>query len=148
MKKREKEFYSENIKQIFLKRLEKNYKFGHSFDMMVWDKLKDIWEQTNPKLGVFEFGAPQSTEDGKVSAPYIFHAFMTALGEVHNEFFEHQDKEINEVLDKFTRYLKYAVPELENLIECPFCKEFNPPDKTYCVHCQKEIISVEKNGKK
>jgi hypothetical protein len=46
-------------------------------------------------------------------------------------------------LDKIEKFLRYAIPEIDNLIQCPFCKEMNPPDKQFCVHCSGIINPVK-----
>jgi hypothetical protein len=50
--------------------------------------------------------------------------------------------EIKTELQKIERLLKYAIPDLENLIECPLCKEYNPPDKKFCINCNGQINEV------
>ena len=37
--------------------------------------------------------------------------------------------------------------KLEDLIDCPYCKEYNPPDASYCIRCTKKITMEESDEK-
>jgi len=120
-------------------------KRGYSFSSNV--KHGDIWNQINPQLGKGSNSFLATDKNGRVYGNYLYHTYLVALGEVLKDLFELQEKHIKslEKIGKIEKYLKYAIPELENLIECPYCNEYNPPDKKYCIYCQKEIIKEDLN---
>lgn len=139
-------FYNEKTKRIVDERLKKNYNFGMTFNMMVWEKLREIWTQINPHIGYFDYGTFFTDQNGQVSGNYLFNSYLVSIGEVLMELFEFQDKQMQkttEKIDKMEKYLKYAVPDFDNLIECPHCKQMNHPDKKFCVYCNTQISSIE-----
>lgn len=123
--------------KIIGERYAEMYPNGFNFAMGVALKTEEIFRKISPHYGDKIKELIEMDEDGYLVGSEIFPFILGAIGEM-----------INKETKKIQSYLKYATPDLENLIECPYCKEYNPPDKKYCVHCQKQIIKEDLNGKK
>jgi len=58
-----------------------------------------------------------------------------------------ENEKFKDELEKTKRFLRYAIPDIENLIECPFCFEYTNPSTPLCIKCGKELPIEEKNDK-
>ena len=46
--------------------------------------------------------------------------------------------EIKNDFEKTQKYLRYVIPELEDLIKCPYCNEYTTPMKEIYIKCGKK----------
>ena len=123
--------------ELIGKRYKEMYPEIYQFTRETCKKIQEIFEKISPNYGEEVSGDFRIDEDGDVRCSEAFPFMLGAIGEM-----------INKEIKKVHRYLKYAIPELENLIECPYCRGYNPPDASYCICCTKKMYIDEKNGKK
>ena len=111
-------------------------------------EIEEMFERLSPFYGEKREGGFEINENGEIYSCEPFSLMLGTIGKIMKKEQDSKSDEIKNELQKIQRYLKYAIPELENLIECPHCKEYNPPDGLYCIRCTKKIIIEESNEKK
>ena len=137
--------------ESFWKRYVETYPRAYNITNDVCTKIEEMNERASPFIGEETPSEFYLDEEGKIRTSEQFFLMFGALGETILRKMEKNVKgdldKTKDELQKMQRLLKYAIPDLEDLIECPHCSEFNPPDKKYCVHCQ-EIIKEDLNEEK
>lgn len=139
--------------KTFWDRYKSIYKEGFLIDNKITDKLEEVYKKISPSMGQYTSGEFHFTEEGNVVSLEPFHIMLGTIGgvvteEIGNLIKMEKEKQnieltgIKKELQKIERFLKYAIPDLEDLIECPHCKEYNPPDKKFCIQCNGQISSV------
>jgi len=139
---------------IFWKRYKELYPNSCLFSLEVAKKIEEMFEKTSPFIGEKLATEFYLDENGKIKTFEQFFLMFGAIGEIFQNEFNNLIKketetlnqeliEIKNKLQRMGRLLKYAIPDMENLIECPHCKDLNPPDKKFCVHCNSQISTIE-----
>ena len=118
--------------EIFFKRLKEQNADVYMFIQEFRERSHKLWDKISPEYGEKFVGYFDIREDGKLRGSPPFYVMLAVLFEIFNE-----------EISKIRRYLKYTIPEFDSLIECPFCHEYNPPDVSFCIYCNKSLPEVE-----
>jgi len=125
--------------KIFWKRYKESYPEYYKVMHEVTTKIAEIFEKISPFVGEDRKGTWSIDKNGKVRATDIDFIMFGVIGKVALDKIKSDIDEIERKLDKIERYLQYAIPEIDKLIECPYCGAFNPPNVEFCTKCGKQL---------
>jgi len=143
---------------VFWKRYQEDYPVAYDLNKKISKKMKKMFEKISPFYGEERPGTIKINKNGEVYSHEPGFLMLGATGEtileetkkIDRKNMEKINKKLDEIkndLEKTQKYLRYYIPDLEDLVECPFCFEFNNPNVPHCIKCGKEVTIEENNDR-